>query len=810
MRRTRLPFLGSVALIFSLTGAPAPPRSRGADGPEGQSRPTPSDESEKVWPAAAPAALDSHATPAHPPEGERPRRRPFSNLSSARILSDLSELTSIGNDRLYRTSGTSGESEAFEWLASRLGDLRYLRSIGASVERQTFRVPLASEVRTAALSVWVGGAEVTVAAHALQGHRDDLQRALRFDSDGRPNDDEPDTVIAEGSVTVVRQMAELNALAPGSLRGSVLVADYALLDRGVVTTAVATQAAAALLRPQPAALVLVTRYSNVRGQAHGSFAGDVSALISLLDPPAVPTVYVKLEDLAPTGIVDLSQLGRIGRARVTWDADVFSPGTSQLLALRIPGIDGSRAVLVGAHLDSPNSPGALDNGSGSAALLAAARALDEGFTRPPVDTVLLWFGSHERGLYSSSVFAASHSELLDRAIAMVQLDCLTHLLDGMSGGLVLEGTSYRAVGDSRLPLPEAMRDLASPLGVGLYPLEASGVVSDNSSFDGFDVPSGNTVFLSMAMNEVHVDGHLHDPYDDMPLARLHGRELVDLAAVALGAILDLPSRAPLRVTPTKTSRAVFVASHTEAVHMTPAHQAILGKALAWEGWDVDVVPYGTPLTDADLAGAGLVVVLPVIDYPTSLGGTDPYDESWSAEEVGVLRRYVDAGGFLVLTNSASRLRYGFTPVEENEDWADANAVGQEFGILFQDRRLSGTATPTADHPLLAGVSQLTLAEGNGLAVAAPSGEVLASANGAALVLVPIGSQGGEVLALGDLAILGNNTSGEAPNLAFLRNLARYARQRAPGAATRPAAPERTARAAPTAERTGCPDEAGPY
>ncbi|MCJ1883193.1 M28 family metallopeptidase, partial [Pseudomonas nitroreducens] len=79
-----------------------------------------------------------------------------------------------------------------------------------------------------------------------------------------------------------------------------------------------------------------------------------------------------------------------------------------------PGTDTSRALVVGAHLDSPNSPGGLDDGSGSVALLEAARVLDVAGVRPPVDTVFAWFGSHERGLYGSSVFANANAALLGR------------------------------------------------------------------------------------------------------------------------------------------------------------------------------------------------------------------------------------------------------------------------------------------------------------------------------------------------------------------------------------------------------------
>ena len=169
----------------------------------------------------------------------------------------------------------------------------------------------------------------------------------------------------------------------------------------------------------------------------------MSALSSLADPPAVPTLHVKLEDLAAAGIRDLDALERIERARVTWDEDVFSPGDSELLVLRVPGEDPARAVVVGAHLDSPNSPGALDNGSGSVALLEAARVLDRAGVRPPVDTVLAWFGSHERGLYGSSFFANENTGLLRRTIAMVQLDCLTHPLDGMTGRKIRRPTSAK-------------------------------------------------------------------------------------------------------------------------------------------------------------------------------------------------------------------------------------------------------------------------------------------------------------------------------------------------------------------------------
>jgi len=695
------------------------------------------------------------------------------------MLGSLAELVAIGRDGLYRNWGSRGEADAFDWVEGQLEQLGFLARQGASVERRGFRIPYAVELRRAELSLTVAGRDVAVPAHALHGNRDDRTLALRFDSDGSPDDDEADPVLVTAGVRVIRTATALASLRPGSLRGTVAVADYALLDRGVLPANVAGQAAWTLLTAEPAALVLVTQFSNARGVSHGSFLGDVSILVSLASPAPVPTLFARLEDLSGSGILEGADLERITRASVAWDADFRSPAASEYLAFRIPGRDPSRAVLLGAHVDSANTPGAMDDGSGVVTLLEVARTLDGDRVTPPTDVHLLFFGSHERGLYGSSAFVAENSELLDRAVAMLQTDCLAHPLDGFTGELVLEAPSYRAFGDSRLPFPVALQQAAARVGVRLGVLEVAGLVSDNSSFAGLGVPAADQIFLDASMQEVHVEGHLHDPYDDLPLAALHAEELRSMAKVALAAALDLPgAAASFRVEPAPVSRAVFVASRTEAVQMTPAHLSTLGMALGWEGWDVDVVPYGTPVGAAELAGAGLVVVLPVLDYAVPSGGAEPYDEAFSAAEVEALARYAEDGGLLVLTHSASRLRYGTAPFEENEDWDEMNALGARLGATFEDRRIDATeATTEGSHPLVSGIPSLALAAGNGRAVRAPAGRTLARAGSdVAAALVPVGPSGGEVLALSDLAILGGWTA-RPPNFVFWQNLARYARSR---------------------------------
>jgi hypothetical protein len=729
------------------------------------------------------AAVFAGAAPNEPTRSAARRKLevdPFPLLSRESLFSSLRQLTAIGSSSLFRNSASSGESQARDYIAERLAELASLKALGLEVERQSFRTYLATDVWEARLHLTVGGREVEVPAHALSGNRENLALALRFDSDGILNDADRNRVVVQGPPVLLRSPSEINALPSGGLRGRIALVDYAALDRSIMSAEQAGANAAALLTREPAGLVLVTAFSNRRGDSHGTFVGDLSALVSVSATPAPPTLYVRLEDLAPAAIADWGDLSKVEAARIVWDADVFSPGSSGNVIATIPGKDPSKAVILGAHLDSPNSPGAMDNGSGTVVLLEVARVLDAARLRPPVDLVLCWFGSHERGLYGSSNFLATHQELVDRTLAMLQVDCLSRPLDGIRASLYLEAWPYGLFGDSRLLWPEYLSQVARDRDTDAFGLATYGIVSDNSSFVGYDVPSADLIFMNpYEMQEVHYEGHLHDPYDTADLALEEADALEAMARVALSAATRTGREAPvLRVTPRPDRRAVFVASHTEAPHMTPAALTDLGMALAWEGLDVDTVPYGRGLSPSDVEGASLVVALPVLDYPSVVGDVTLYDEAWDPEEVATLQAYVARGGLLVLTNSRNRLKYLNQVFEPNEDWSDANALGAPFGVTFSGGALAGSVARTGgSHALVQGVSGLQMAPGNGVPFSVRSGQVLATAGAqAAVALVGSGSAGGQVLVLADLGILGSNAA-EPANLRFWSNLARYARSR---------------------------------
>lgn len=87
----------------------------------------------------------------------------------------------------------------------------------------------------------------------------------------------------------------------------------------------------------------------------------------------------------------------------------------------------SEAIIIGAHLDavgSPGSifPGALDNASGSADILAAAKALANSEIKPGRTIIFVFFGGEECGLLGSTTYAESPVWPKEKVVCMINLD----------------------------------------------------------------------------------------------------------------------------------------------------------------------------------------------------------------------------------------------------------------------------------------------------------------------------------------------------------------------------------------------------
>lgn len=201
--------------------------------------------------------------------------------------------------------------------------------------------------------------------------------------------------------------------------------------------------------------------------------------------------------------------------------------------------------------------------------------------------------------------------------------------------------------------------------------------------------------------------------------------------------------------------------------------------LAWNGFQVDVIPYGQPVTSADLFNADMVIVLPTICYQIA-GSTKTKSEKISNDELVAIEKYIAEGGFVVLTNSAYRLRRNYAQ-EPNPNWAQVNPLASRFGISYMNIQIKPTLFLTrGNHSIVKGVPLIEVSAYNSIPFQISKGTVLSSTGSLCIAaLVPADGSRGEILALADLGILGKNyaTSDAPTNLVLWQNLANYAKQR---------------------------------
>jgi hypothetical protein len=709
---------------------------------------------------------------------------PYEMISEESLLGFLEDLTSIQPYSGWRNSASSGEAEGLAYVEKTLGTFSNLQNRGLELERQSFNVYLSTEIWDSSLTLTVDGQEINVPADGLRGNRFNQQLAVSFDSDGALNDSEPDPLTATGAPLFVQDEDALYFLTQDDLEGRILILDYSLIDRA--TNPASNNGLGAyengnrlleMVNQGIAGMVFVTHFSNTSRQSHGLKVGEGDAFGVEVPSRRIPVLYVRIEDLEPAGIRIWDDLQHIESAELTLDTDIFSPGASGNVIARIPGADPSKAVILGAHIDTPNSPGALDDGSGSAALLEIARVLNDSQIQPPVDIYLAWFGSEELGIYGSSYFVSTHQELLDHTLAMVQMDGLGSPLDGIDCHITMTLASYDRFGDNRLLLPDFLSNAVAPHGIILDPHIEHAVDSDHNNFETFDVPNLNLMYVNTNILQnrvppVHFYVHWHDPYDDMERARGMGNEFVNMTKVMLAAALEIGNIQPdLRVTPIPDRRALIVASHTESFGITFLRE--LGAALSWEGFDVDLIPYGQAITPAELKDVGIVILPPALNSPRHA------PEVWSENERSTLKGYVENGGFLVVVNSGYDYASTIMHNSLNQDKRSANSLLEPMGIRFKfgGAGNNSTALAAVEHPLTLDATYLTLRGDNSVRFDMKTGSVLVHSAGSPLVgLVDYGTKGGQVLVIGELGLL-QAASQSSKNMEFVKNIAAYASER---------------------------------
>lgn len=676
-------------------------------------------------------------------------------ISSERMFSTLEELTSIQEHSGWRGGGTEGEKEAFDYIEAQLSELEWLSINGMEIERESFNVFLATEDHTTSVFFFLGDQAVEIPADTIRGPRDDISIITKMDSDGIFNDQNSNPVEVEGDIILIPDESELSAQKNNDLTTKILLVDYSLVDTvnpsGVVN-------ARTIMEMNPGAVILVTQNSNTVNVNHGTFIGDGGGVFQRISwTHSFPLLFIEMENLSSQGITDWDGMSILSKAQLVWDVDILNPGQSGNLIVHIPGKNTEEAVLISAHIDSPNSPGALDDGSGSTILMEIASVLNEQEIQPEADLYLAWFGSEELGLYGSTYFTTTHTDLMNRLQADIQIDCLSHPMDGLPAYITLmfsHITGNSLATDSFVKyLIQSGENLGVELGTTFEPF-----ASDNGSLSAFNIPNVNIIYESREMNEVNggvwVSGHFHDPYDTVELAREEEEVFVNMAELAMTAALISPEQMDF-VSHSGEKKVVFLANHTESPHMTPAGFPKFTQALIDAGYQISILPYGQPLTAEDLTNADMAIVLPVYDYSPENGA---YDSGWSSKEAEILDAYAQDGGRVLIINSGYRLKLYSRMLEENEDWSSLNTLTNQWGVNFKGRGSENNPLNVEDQGLLEGVSTINITPLNTVSFSIESGKALAGTPADTYVAqVEVGN--GEIVILGDLSILGEDDMG---------------------------------------------------
>jgi hypothetical protein len=187
-------------------------------------------------------------------------------------------------------------------------------------------------------------------------------------------------------------------------------------------------------------------------------------------------------------------------------------------------------VILGAHLDSWDlGQGTTDNGTGTAVVLEAARALMKSGVKPRRTIRFVLFTGEEQGLYGSKAYVQQHKDELPK-ISM----CLVH--DTGTGKVTGIGVQGRA---SVKPILEAELTSLRDLGVQEISLRGMGG-SDHASFEQAGVPG---FAVQQDMSEYRFTHHSQSD----TLDKAHEADLVqgaEVMAVTALRVANLPNLLP--------------------------------------------------------------------------------------------------------------------------------------------------------------------------------------------------------------------------------------------------------------------------
>ena len=198
-------------------------------------------------------------------------------------------------------------------------------------------------------------------------------------------------------------------------------------------------------------------------------------------PAALPNAYLSRE--SATLLWRLLDAGPV-EAEINIQGTLTSkPATVYNTVAEIKGTEKpDEVVIIGGHLDSWDlGTGATDNGTGSMAVLAAARALVKSGVKPKRTIRFVLFTGEEQGLNGSRAYVAAHKDEMPKISGI-----LVH--DTGTGKVLTIGLMHNYA--ARETLDRVLYPLAKEKSIGLAePSLRSEGGSDHVPFDGAGVPA---------------------------------------------------------------------------------------------------------------------------------------------------------------------------------------------------------------------------------------------------------------------------------------------------------------------------------
>lgn len=268
--------------------------------------------------------------------------------------------------------------------------------------------------------------------------------------------------------------------------------------------------------------------------------------------PPVPVAQIGKEDS-----LLIAELLEKQAVTVEFEYQNRTPGEIKVanVIAELPGReDSGEWVLMGAHLDSWDyGTGAQDNGTGSVAILDAARALAS-LGQPPRRTIrfALW-GGEEQGLLGSKAYVHAHQAELDKCVATLNTD---------NGG----GHPYGWKVEGRDDLAEAMKPISNSL-INL----GGNQISKEFTFDTdhFYFALAGIPSLDLLVDMTHYDEIHHKSSDTLDKVEAHNlADATAIVAVTGYRIADAPERLAPRLERAKVEEMIKKANFYDILKLT--------------------------------------------------------------------------------------------------------------------------------------------------------------------------------------------------------------------------------------------------